>query len=352
VDDLGVRHVLVRLHPWEPEGHDDEEALVRALAERGLEIAFAVPQNRDLVRSPELWKEAMDEIARRFTPYGRSFQIGQAINRSKWGVWSAWENLELVDVATAALRAERPDVEILGPAVIDFELHRTAAIVNLARFVRRGVRFDALASLLYVDRRGAPENRQLGLDTIGKVLLARAIAETGRTLTSPRSWITEVNWPLWEGPHSPAGRSVSVHPDTQAAYLARFYLLALGTGAVERVYWWQLVARGYGLAYRDDSGELVRRPSFDALATLIREVDGATFLGPLDAPEGVYLYHFERLDGGETVVGWATGDEPMTVHLPRPVNRVVNLGGDCWAPTDGPSIQVHRSPRYFHLMVL
>ena len=40
-----------------------------------------------------------------------------------------------------------------------------------------------------------------------------------------RCVITEVNWPLCEGPHSPAGRAVSVDEEAQADYLARYYLL-------------------------------------------------------------------------------------------------------------------------------
>ena len=109
-----------------------------------------------------------------------------------------------------------------------------------------GVRFDAVSALLYVDRRGAPENAQAGFDTVDKVVLLKAIAETAKNAAG-RVWITEVNWPLWEGPHSPAGKSVSVDEESQADYLVRYYLLALGTGLVERVFWWQLVARGYGL---------------------------------------------------------------------------------------------------------
>ena len=45
---------------------------------------------------------------------------------------------------------------------------------------------------------------------------------------------------------APAGRDVAVDEQTAADYLVRYYLLLLGSGLVQRVYWWQLVARGYG----------------------------------------------------------------------------------------------------------
>jgi tRNA A-37 threonylcarbamoyl transferase component Bud32 len=216
IEELGVRHVLLRLHPWEDD-HGPEEELARELHGRGLEVTFALPQNRDLVRDPARWRRALEAIAPRFTPYGKRFQIGQAINRSKWGIWNLREYLELARAAEAVLRPYQ-DVELLGPSVIDFEYHVTAAVLNLRN---PGFRFDAVSSLLYVDRRGAPENRQAGLDTEDKALLLRAIAETSRN-ASPRCWVTEVNWPLREGPHSPAGRDVSVDEESQADYLVRY----------------------------------------------------------------------------------------------------------------------------------
>ncbi len=334
VEGLGVRHLLLRLHPWQ-ERHDAEEELARELAARGYDLAFSLPQNRDLVRDPARWRAAVEELGERFTPYGRAFQVGQAINRSKWGVWTLDEYLDLAAAAAEALR-RHPGIELLGPAVIDFEPHATAAAVNLVSGRRRaGLRFDALASLLYVDRRGAPESRQGGLDTAGKVTLLRAIADTARSCAG-RSWITEVNWPLREGPHAPAGRSVAVDEETQADYLVRYYLLALGTGLVERVYWWQLVARGYGLATPDEAGGLRLRPAYRALATLQRMLGGATFLGPI-AQDGtpitgagdqgtVRLYRFRTPEGIERIAGWSTAG-PTEIDLAGTPVRRAELSG-------------------------
>ncbi len=271
ISELGVGHVLLRLHPWD-EDHGEEERLARTLAENGHELAFVIPQNRDLVRDKGRWRAAVGELAERFTPYGRHFQVGQAINRSKWGIWTHGEYVELYREASEILRRYR-GVKVIGPAVIDFEFQALLALVNSSS---EGLRFDIVSSLLYVDRRGAPENRQMGLDTVDKVTLLRAIAEIGRN-SSDRCWITEVNWPLWEGPHSPAGKTVSVSEEEQADFLVRYYLLTLGTGLVERVYWWRLIARGYGLISPDSDGSLRRRPAWNALRTLINQVGGATF---------------------------------------------------------------------------
>ncbi|HXU30243.1 MAG TPA: lipopolysaccharide kinase InaA family protein, partial [Thermoanaerobaculia bacterium] len=290
VDELGCKNILLRLHPWQ-EDHRAEEELAKALAARGCDLLFALPQNRELVRDPARWRASLEQIAETFLPYGHRFQIGQAINRSKWGIWTLGEYLDLAKIASDVLRAKPADngqpVELLGPAVIDFELYATASALNARA---PGLQFDAVSSLLYVDRRGAPENTQMGLDTVGKLRLLRAIAETAKNVKEyegrRRSWVTEVNWPLWEGPHSPAGKSVSVDEQTQANYLSRYYLLALASGMAERVYWWQMIARGYGLVDREDGGKLRHRPSFHALKTLITELDGAAFERRLESPAG------------------------------------------------------------------
>lgn len=343
VDDLGVRHVLVRLHPWQDD-HDDEEALAAALTGRGLEVSFALPQNRELVRDPERWRAAVAELARRFLPYGRHFQVGQAVNRSKWGVWSPEEYRALAAAAAEELR-RHPGVEVLGPAVIDWEPHATAGYLGLDGMPR----FDALASLLYVDRRGAPESRQAGFDALRKATFLAALAEVAPAC-APRSWITEVNWPLWEGPHSPAGRAVSVDEETQADYLVRYFVPLLASGRVERIFWWQMIARGYGLIAPEADGTLRRRPSWRALATMLAQLAGAACEGALPAPAGARLYRFRAADGGGAiVVGWAVeGEVDWTPEIA--VTALVDRDGERPA-VPARSICLRPSPIYLRLSV-
>ena len=342
LDALGVRRVLLRLHPWQ-EHHDAEEHLARDLHGRGLELVFAMPQNRDLVRDRGRWRAAVSQLAERFTPFGTDFQVGQAINRSKWGIWNHVEYLELVADASRILR-QYEGVRILGPAVIDYEFHRLAGVLNVPW---EDVHFDVVSSLLYVDRRGAPENRQLGFDTVDKAVQLKALADTGRS-SSPKAWVTEFNWPLWEGPHSPAGRDVAVDGETQANYLARYCLLVLGTGLVERVYWWQLVARGYGLTFLDAAGAFQMRPSFHALATLQEQLAGSSFLGPLECEPPVRLYRFLRDAGDEVIVGWSTAG-CVGATLPRPAARVVGRDGERLEASGSRKVEVGPAPCYFRL---
>ncbi len=343
LETLGVRRALLRLHPWEAD-HTAEEVLARELRARGFELSFALPQVRELVRDPERWRAAVAELGERFAPYGRRFQVGQAINRTKWGVWNLGEYRRLAEIAEEELR-RHAGIELLGPAVIDFEYYQTASVLNLprARF-----HFDAVSALLYVDRRGAPENTQAGLDTVGKVVWLKAIAETAWRAAG-RVWITEVNWPLREGPHSPAGRAVSVDEESQADYLARYMLLVLSTGLVERVFWWQLIAKGYGLVDVDAStGALRRRPAFWALSHLARRFEGMTSLGPLAGGPEIRQFRLRDAHGGEWLAAWSLS-ERATTRLERAVVEAYGRDGETLELPDREAVELRPSPRYFRL---
>ena len=287
IGDLGVENVLLRFHLWQ--GVDGDllrlAEILRGGAPQPVETVFQLCQDRSLVRDNRLWRRRVEEAVAALSPFGDRFLIGQAPNRSKWGVWRADEYWRLLAAGGEAVRAGNPDACVLAPAVIDFEPHATAGLVHSGLPEHR---FDILASQLYVDRRGAPENRQLGFDLAGKLALMRAIARRAPDCASDRSWVTEFNWPLREGPHAPAGRDVAVDEDTQASYLVRYCLEALGTGLAERVYWWQLSAAGYGLI-DPRGGALRRRPAYRALRQLQRELAGAR-VERLLLPAGVRGY--------------------------------------------------------------
>ena len=340
LDELGAGEAVLRVHPWSG-SYDADLELARELSARGLELTLVVPQNRELVLDPERWRAQLEQIRELFAPLTSRFQIGQAPNRSKWGVWRHSEYRQLLQIADQVLRARDTSCELWGPSVIDFEYNATAAYLNDS-----GIELDGVASLLYCDRRGAPENPQLGFDLVGKVVLLKALAETGVSCPSGRSRVTEFNWPLWEGPHSPAGRDVAVSEDLQAAYLMRYWVAAMATGCVEQCSWWQLVAKGYGLI---DPDGLRRRPSFEAFRLLQREIAGAVSHGPVGtASEVQRLYRFERRDGSEVVIGWALAPAGSRGQLHRPAStwRAIDGAGRC----DGVSIELTAMPRLFELV--
>jgi len=218
--------------------------------------------------------------------------------------------------------------------VIDFEFHLYPPLLNR-------LPFDPVTSLLYVDRVGAPENKQAGWDTSRKTALLRAVVDV---CSRPESalWITEVNWPLkGTGAYSPAAGRPNVTEEEQADYLVRYHLLTLASGFVERVYWWRLAAPGYGLI--DDRGPVRRRrPAFRAMAAMTSRLKGARFIRGRII-EGIHLFLFVR-GGKALMVGWVTGGRQEAV-FPRAPIRIEDRSGDP-LPRTGRTVTLESAPRY------
>ena len=219
--------------------------------------------------------------------------------------------------------------------MIDFEFHLYPPTLRV-------LPFDKVSSLLYVDRVGAPENAQFGWTAAKKIALFRAVAD--RSARKPvGAWITEFNWPLeGTGKYSPASGKPNVTEDEQADYLVRYYVLGLASGLVERMFWWQLVAPGYGLV--DDREPVWRwRPGFAALKAMIEILSGSVFTGR-DAAPGAEIYRFKK-DGKELAVCWTNGP-PLAHDFKRPVDTIVGRDGGGGAAEPGGEVKIDRTPKY------
>lgn len=249
IRDLDARALLIRVPAWAPQSVfelHDEFARLRAA---GTRFTFTLLQNRDMVNDPGRWQAFAREAAGRLGDLDPTFQLGHAINRKKWGVWHPNEYVRLMEAAASA-RDEFPAVRWIGPPVIDFEYYFTTHYL----VGKRPFDFDGVAALLYVDRRGSPDNVQYGhFDLYRKIMLLRAVVQASGHPDVPIH-LTEFNWPLkGSGKHSPAGEHVQTDEAGQARYLVLYDLTAAATGQVASTFWWQLVARGYGLLDEDDA---------------------------------------------------------------------------------------------------
>ena len=288
----GIRQTLVRIPSWERSELPRYEQFIRLLRREGLDVVAALLQRRDDVLEPGSWTGFLSDVFSGFSTLCSHFEVGHAWNRTKWGVWDYREYIALA-IAAVPL-AEKHGARLVGPAVIDFEFHLYPPTL-------RAVAFDKVSSLLYVDRTGAPENAQFGWTTAKKVALWKAIVDT--SCREPKGcWITEMNWPLeGAGEYSPAPGRPCVSEEEQANYLVRYFVICLASGLVERIYWWQLVAPGYGLI--DSRGpEWRKRPGYFALRQMARLLEGSRFEGKVPSA-GAEIYLF-RKEGREFAVCW------------------------------------------------
>ncbi len=313
LDELGKIPVLVRF--CHHEGREQWERSLEDLARihaRGHALRVAILQDRRAVLEPDSWREFLECVLPNCAELVEGVEICHAVNRSKWGVHSPEEQAQLLEPVVDILR-RFPQVKVTGPACIDFEYHFVIAALDKTP---RGLRYEALSHHLYVDRRGAPENKQGVFGVVEKCALLRAIARYSPHCEE-RVIISEVNWPVkGSGIYSPVDATFmsAEQPESQlnvsekdyGSFMLRYLVLALCSGYVDEVYWWRLVAHGFGLVDERAEGGWRARPGFAMLKYFLETLGDATFIQRLETEEDVYALRFEVSDG-ELVMGWVNG---------------------------------------------
>ncbi|NQZ29847.1 MAG: hypothetical protein HRU06_01180 [Oceanospirillaceae bacterium] len=268
IAELGCQQLQIRLPLADIDNLDKYVAFREEFAH--CEVLINVLQDRNHIENHSLLLENTRKIFNAFAGSVATFQIGNAINRTKWGFFSVAEYLSFYQQVQQLRDSEFPDIKLVGPAVIDYEYHFTIrALFNGYR-----IKFDKLAALLYVDRRGAPENTQTGIfDTTRKIDFLYALAKlSGKS--SDEIIISEANWPLSNtAPWAPTSETECIDEEDYANYLLRYYLLAFASDKVESVYWHQLIASGYGLV--DAREGLVKRGAFYVFKTMLAQLQGS-----------------------------------------------------------------------------
>lgn len=271
LDELGVKKILIRIPLWEMDRLHEYVVFIRSFS--GKEMTVALLQDREHVTSADLSRDHFIQIFEALDGVCDTYIIGSTINRAKWGFFSVNEYLNFYGVAYNLKQSRFPHLKLIGSNVIDFEYHYSAhSLFNLAK-----IRFDAMGSLLYVDRRGAPENSQMGFNLMGKInLLSSLISLSPKT--SNELVITETNWPIkYTAPYAPTSEHECVSEEDYAAFMVRYHLLAFASQKVSCVYWHQLIAPGYGLIDNRE-GIIRKRSAFEAYRVMLSHLGDAQFL--------------------------------------------------------------------------
>lgn len=104
--------------------------------------------------------------------------------------------------------------------------------------------------------------------------------------------ITETNWPITStAPYAPTSEKECVSLEDYSLYMIEYYLLALSTGMIEKVYWHQLIAPGYGLI--DNRNGIKKYPAFDAYKTMVNLLKDAK-LTQFDFSDDIKYMKFEK----------------------------------------------------------
>ena len=263
VEELGVSHLIIRIPLWDLDRLDEYVQFIQGFSTKT--ILVNILQDREHIDDKSLLEQDINRIFKALSGVVNEFQIGNAVNRAKWGFFSMSEYLDFYHCVQSIRDSHFPELKLIGPSVIDFEYYQTTS----ALFNTRKIHFDALSALLYVDRRGSPYNTQYGVfDTLLKIKLLRNILQLSSKVDS-KLYITEVNWPLsGTAPYAPTSETECVDEATYDTYMRDFLMITQESGDVDRVYWHQLIAPGYGLVDNRD-GQLRKMPAFKTFKDII-----------------------------------------------------------------------------------
>lgn len=333
LEDLGVEHILLRLKLWEMDSLNDLKTFMQKTSNR--QITLKILQDREHVEDLELLEKNMRTVFTELSEYVDIFEIGSTINRAKWGFFSVNEYNNFYQRVYDLREKEFTDVKLIGSGVIDFEYHFTAhTLFNLFKY-----KYDGISSLLYVDRRGAPENVQFAFTLSDKIAWLSTLVWLSPK-TNNDLHITETNWPITgTAPYAPTSEYECIDEELYADYMLRYYLLAFASQQVNSVSWHQLIAPGYGLV--DNREGIKTRSAFETYKYMLKTLKNSQFLR-LDIKRDYYILQFlvnDRL----LQIHWSLKD---TTLRNEDFFEVYTKNGD---PVEDKTLQIGSSPMYIYI---
>lgn len=280
LQELELQRVLLRIKLWEMDSLSKLKEFILQLSNK--KITLKIMQDRENVEDLELFQSNLKKIFEELDGLIDIYEIGSTINRSKWGIFSVNEYSKFYQIAYDLRNSEFPENTLIGSGVIDFEYHFTAhTLFNFFKY-----KYDGVSSLLYVDRRGAPEHMQMGFALSDKIAFLSTMV-----WLSPKSshalHITEANYPLSNtAPYAPTSEHECIDEQSYADFMLRYHLLAFASQQVDSLSWHQLIARGYGLI--DNVDTINYYPAYKTYKFMLQNLHTAQFLR-LDIKRDYYI---------------------------------------------------------------
>ena len=224
-----------------------------------------------------------------------------------WEVWNEpniffWQGprdmyAELLKKTYRAIKAADPGAKVLGLSTAGIDVP----------FIKRILALEAPFDILTIH----PYRGVLNEDEFVRELRNVRSLVGGRPV-----WITEMGWPTLPGGTDEA---------EQARLLARTYLSAVGSGAVESVSWYDFREDGWDPLYNEHHFGVVRRDltpkaAYLALACVCRTLGSSKFRDACSGEKGLFAFRFDK--NGETVAFWCDS-VPRIVKVVSKAERLV-----------------------------
>lgn len=266
VEELGVTSLQIRVFLNDMDQIDEYVEFAQKFGP-DKEILITIIQDREHIEHRDLLREDITLLFEKFQGISHEFQVANAINRIKWGFVSMEEYLAFYKTVQEVRDERFPGLKLIGSCIIDFEYHFTIRTL----FNGFKIYYDKVSALLYVDRRGSPYSTQMGIfDLKNKIEFLDTIVKSSKK-TNASIYITEVNWPLSNtAPYAPTSEKECVSEALYMQYMLEYFDIAKKSAKIEKVFWHQLIAPGYGLVDNRDNS-IRKTEAFYAFKTMFEE---------------------------------------------------------------------------------
>jgi len=266
VKELNINSLQIRVFLNDMDNIDAYVKFAKGFGE-DKELLITIIQDREHIENHELLAKDIATIFEKFEGVATEFQIGNAINRIKWSFVSMEEYLAFYETVQKVRDEQFPNIKLVGSSVIDFEYHFSIRTL----FNGYKIHYDKFSSLLYVDRRGSPHSTQMGIFNFkNKIAFLNTIVKSS-SKSENSIYISEANWPLSNtAPYAPTSEKECVNEELYTKYMLDYINIAVGSKKIEKLFWHQLIAPGYGLVDNRD-GKIRKTEAFYAFKALLKK---------------------------------------------------------------------------------
>ncbi|HEY0562988.1 MAG TPA: hypothetical protein VGD04_06655, partial [Methylophilus sp.] len=319
VQQLGLRRVRLDFTYGDLEGFNAR--FLRALIAAGLNVnlhlvqPFAVAKDMLLPSEQAIWQQFVTQVLDTFGQQVATIEIGNTINRKRWSGYTQNSFLVAWQIAFDAIQSRK--LTLVGPNIQDFEPVYNVSLLKTLK--ARQQLPDMVSNNLFCERVPEPESfdhrvfkyQWTTCFKYNLVKKARLLQKVGQDFGVPRLVSPVAFWAMYR-----LQRRLAASAQKQADYAARYFLLLASSGALQQANWGSLICQREGLIdngladaaypdlervahYAQADGELAHyqtRPSFDAVKTVARMIQGATYVEALSTANGLEIHHFTRGD--------------------------------------------------------
>ena len=276
---------------------------------------FTAAKNMQSAAEQAIWHDFLHAVLDTFGAHIKQIEIGTTINRKRWAGYTFEGFLAAWQIAHQAINAR--NITLVGPNVQDFEPFYNISLLKI--FKQKNLLPDIHSDNLFSERTIEPERfdhrvfkyHWAGIFKYNLVKKARLLNKIAHDFGVLHTVSPAAFWAIYR-----IRRQLPDAEQKQADYATRYFTLLAASGALHQANWGALICEREGLidnglgdgAYptleqvahyaraNGDLGQFKHYPSFSAVKTAARMLQGAQYIAPIATSAGLEIHHFQQAD--------------------------------------------------------